>query len=360
MIPLLIVIDVIASCTLILFILLHAGREAAAFSDMFGGGMNTQLGGSTVVERNLDRLTVAAPRCSASPACCWPSCSSPRESPSVAAGRRAFRWLLVGGLVAAACTGRVRLVRTGPAAGERRPVAAAAATARHRPARPRPLDPARADRLEDEIVLGSLFDGLTAIDPAGAVRPAVAASWTSDPSLRRWEFRLRPDARWSDGSPVRSTDFTYAWQRLADPKAEPAPSPARTLLFWASPATGPSPPVSACSIAGLETLDPATLVVRPTAPFADLPALVAAIPLGPRCPRPWPAPTRPPTWPTRPATAPSAWPPPPARAALTLSAAPPTRPRRRCSTRSPSMWSPTSRPPGWSSRTAGRSRPRPP
>jgi preprotein translocase subunit SecG len=59
MIPLLIVIDVIASCTLILFILLHAGR-GGGLSDMFGGGMNTQLGGSTVVERNLDRLTVAA------------------------------------------------------------------------------------------------------------------------------------------------------------------------------------------------------------------------------------------------------------------------------------------------------------
>ena len=59
MIPLLIVIDVIASCTLILFILLHAGR-GGGLSDMFGGGMNTQLGGSSVVERNLDRLTVAA------------------------------------------------------------------------------------------------------------------------------------------------------------------------------------------------------------------------------------------------------------------------------------------------------------
>jgi preprotein translocase subunit SecG len=59
MIPLLIVIDVIASFTLILFILLHAGR-GGGLSDMFGGGMNTQLGGSTVVERNLDRLTVAA------------------------------------------------------------------------------------------------------------------------------------------------------------------------------------------------------------------------------------------------------------------------------------------------------------
>jgi len=59
MIPLLIVIDVIASFTLILFILLHAGR-GGGLSDMFGGGMNTQLGGSTVVERNLDHLTVAA------------------------------------------------------------------------------------------------------------------------------------------------------------------------------------------------------------------------------------------------------------------------------------------------------------
>jgi len=59
MIPLLIVIDVIASLTLILFILLHAGR-GGGLSDMFGGGMNTTLGGSTVVERNLDRLTVAA------------------------------------------------------------------------------------------------------------------------------------------------------------------------------------------------------------------------------------------------------------------------------------------------------------
>jgi preprotein translocase subunit SecG len=59
MVPLLVVINVIASLTLILFILLHAGR-GGGLSDMFGGGMNTQLGGSTVVERNLDRLTVGA------------------------------------------------------------------------------------------------------------------------------------------------------------------------------------------------------------------------------------------------------------------------------------------------------------
>jgi preprotein translocase subunit SecG len=59
MLALLIVINVIASLTLILFILLHAGR-GGGLSDMFGGGMSSTLGGSTVVERNLDRLTVGA------------------------------------------------------------------------------------------------------------------------------------------------------------------------------------------------------------------------------------------------------------------------------------------------------------
>jgi ABC-type transport system substrate-binding protein len=146
---------------------------------------------------------------------------------------------------------------------------------------PGPLDPARADRLEDEVVLGNLFDGLTAIDQAGAVRPAVAESWSSDPDLRRWEFRLRPDARWSDGSPVRSTDFTFAWQRLADPKASAGAAPAaRTLL---SGVTGYRAFAAGRSrtLAGLKAPDPTTLVVGLDRPFADLPALVAAVALSP-------------------------------------------------------------------------------
>jgi preprotein translocase subunit SecG len=59
MIPLLVVLHVLASLTLCLFILLHAGR-GGGLSDMFGGGMSSAMGGSTVVERNLDRLTVGA------------------------------------------------------------------------------------------------------------------------------------------------------------------------------------------------------------------------------------------------------------------------------------------------------------
>lgn len=52
-----VVIHVIASLMLILFILLHAGRGGGV-SEMFGGGMQTQAMGSTVMERNLDRITI--------------------------------------------------------------------------------------------------------------------------------------------------------------------------------------------------------------------------------------------------------------------------------------------------------------
>ena len=56
----LIVIQVLAALTLIFLILLHSGR-GGGLSDMFGGGqLGGSMAGSTVVERNLDRLTVIA------------------------------------------------------------------------------------------------------------------------------------------------------------------------------------------------------------------------------------------------------------------------------------------------------------
>lgn len=53
------VLHLLISLSLIFLVLLHAGR-GGGMGDMFGGGMSTgNVGGSTVVERNLDRLTVA-------------------------------------------------------------------------------------------------------------------------------------------------------------------------------------------------------------------------------------------------------------------------------------------------------------
>lgn len=51
------IILVITSALMILLVLLHKGR-GGGLSDMFGGGVSSSLGGSSVAERNLDRLTV--------------------------------------------------------------------------------------------------------------------------------------------------------------------------------------------------------------------------------------------------------------------------------------------------------------
>ncbi|MGH2399588.1 MAG: preprotein translocase subunit SecG [bacterium] len=53
----LVVVHVIAALLLILFVLLHAGRGGGV-SEMFGGGMQSQAMGSTVMEKNLDRITI--------------------------------------------------------------------------------------------------------------------------------------------------------------------------------------------------------------------------------------------------------------------------------------------------------------
>jgi preprotein translocase subunit SecG len=51
------IILVITSVALALFVLMHKGR-GGGLSDLFGGGISSSLGGSSVAERNLDRLTV--------------------------------------------------------------------------------------------------------------------------------------------------------------------------------------------------------------------------------------------------------------------------------------------------------------
>jgi len=45
------------SCLLILLVLLHKGK-GGGLSDLFGGGVSTSLGGSSIAERNLDRITI--------------------------------------------------------------------------------------------------------------------------------------------------------------------------------------------------------------------------------------------------------------------------------------------------------------
>ena len=49
---------ILVSVLLVVLVLLHKGK-GGGLSDLFGGGVSSSLGGSSVAERNLDRITIA-------------------------------------------------------------------------------------------------------------------------------------------------------------------------------------------------------------------------------------------------------------------------------------------------------------
>ena len=53
------IVLIVTSALMVLLVLLHKGK-GGGLSDLFGGGITSSLGGSSVVERNLDRLTIIA------------------------------------------------------------------------------------------------------------------------------------------------------------------------------------------------------------------------------------------------------------------------------------------------------------
>ncbi|MFD0966342.1 ABC transporter substrate-binding protein [Seminibacterium arietis] len=85
-------------------------------------------------------------------------------------------------------------------------------------AEPQSLDPHKTEGVPEAEVLYQLLEGLVTQDSDGKPLPGVAASWESTPDFKQWTFKLRPNAKWSNGEPVTAHDFVFAWQRSVDPK----------------------------------------------------------------------------------------------------------------------------------------------
>ncbi len=82
---------------------------------------------------------------------------------------------------------------------------------------PDSLDPQKARGFEAQSVLRDLCEGLTTLDKHAAVAPGVASTWGASPDGRTYVFKLRREARWSNGQPLVAADFVAALERLVDP-----------------------------------------------------------------------------------------------------------------------------------------------
>jgi oligopeptide transport system substrate-binding protein len=137
---------------------------------------------------------------------------------------------------------------------------------------PDSLDPQRARSNESQTILRDVCEGLTLLAKDASPAPGTAKEWSISDDGRTYTFKLRPEAKWSNGDPVVGADFVAGLRRLVDPAtASQYAQIIDTIENAGDIITGKKPPDSL----GVSAPDDATVVIQLTTPTSYLPALLA-------------------------------------------------------------------------------------
>ena len=133
------------------------------------------------------------------------------------------------------------------------------------------LDPAFINDASDVQLLLQLYAGLTRLDENGEPYPSLAASWAVSDQGRTYTFTMRPNLRFSDGTPLTSADVRRSWLRILDPATRSSAPDVLSIIAGADErlAGGPEEAV------GITAPDARTLVVRLRHPASYFPAITA-------------------------------------------------------------------------------------
>ncbi len=147
-------------------------------------------------------------------------------------------------------------------------------------AEPELLDPALITAQPTSRLAYALYEGLTVFGADASAQPGVASHWEVSPDGCLYTFHLRPEADWSNGDPVTSADFVYAWRRAL----LPATGSEYASQFYpiVNAEAFNTEKLSDFSQVGIRAVDPHTLQVRlvsPTPYFPDLCAFSTYLPV---------------------------------------------------------------------------------
>ena len=78
-------------------------------------------------------------------------------------------------------------------------------------------DPATGTSGTPQMVIKPAYRGLFSVAEDGTLKNEICESYTVSDDGLVYTFKLRPDAKWSDGKPVTAAEFVYGWQRNLDP-----------------------------------------------------------------------------------------------------------------------------------------------
>ncbi|RGX06428.1 ABC transporter substrate-binding protein [Paraclostridium sordellii] len=80
------------------------------------------------------------------------------------------------------------------------------------------LDVSKASDMDSFYMITNTMEGLTRVDAKGVATPAMSESWEQSEDGKTWTFKIRKDAKWSNGDPVTAKDFEYSWKRTLNPE----------------------------------------------------------------------------------------------------------------------------------------------
>jgi len=78
----------------------------------------------------------------------------------------------------------------------------------------RTIDPAKISDQNDYMAVINLYDVLVTVGEGGSLIPELAESWEVSADAKEVVFKIRADAKFSDGSPVEASDVVYSVERL--------------------------------------------------------------------------------------------------------------------------------------------------
>ena len=136
------------------------------------------------------------------------------------------------------------------------------------------IDPGTTSEAYAYPILNNAFEGLVTYDSHNSIIPGQAESWEVSGDGLTYTFHIRPNLKWSDGSPLNAYDFMYSWLRVITPKTKSL-STNLMLPYILNAREFYNGSVRADKV-GISALDENTLVVKLKAPIPYFLNLVAS------------------------------------------------------------------------------------
>jgi oligopeptide transport system substrate-binding protein len=146
---------------------------------------------------------------------------------------------------------------------------------------PETLDQHKTSTIYERNILLDLYEGLVAYSAAGKIIPGVASEWSVSDDGLVYTFKLRDDAKWSNGDPVVAGDFVYSLHRIMNPETGAKYANVLYPILNAEPVNKGEKPIDEL---GVKAIDDHTLEISleaPTPYFIDLLGHQTGLPVHP-------------------------------------------------------------------------------